>query len=78
MEQQEENYSSEVETALSEYADLKELSTDFEPAELYSQRVALRSEKSVSTSNPIQSAYSEKYDPLLMFDSQRDVSEFLQ
>ena len=31
-------YFSELETALSEYADLKEQSTDFEPAELYAQR----------------------------------------
>ena len=78
LEQQEEKYSSELETALSEYADLKEQSTDFEPAELYAQRMALRSEKSASVSNRIHSAYGEKYDPLLMFDSQRDIAELLQ
>ena len=78
LEQQEEKYSSEIETALSEYADLKEQSADFDLAELYAQRMALRSEKSASASNRIQSAYGEKYDPLLMFDSQRDIAELLQ
>ena len=78
MEQQEEKYSSELETALSEYADLKEHSADFEPVELYAQRMAMRSEKSASASNRIQSAYGEKYDPLLMFDSQRDIAKLLQ
>ena len=60
------------------YADLKEQSADFEPVELYAQRMALRSEKSASASNRIQSAYGEKYDPLLMFDSQRDIAKLLQ
>ena len=43
LEQQEKKYSSELETALSEYADLKEQSTDFEPAKLYAPRIALSS-----------------------------------
>ena len=77
MEQQEEKYSSELEAALSEYTDLKEQGADFEPAQLYSQRMALRPEKSAAATNRIQSAYGEKYDPLLMFDSQRDVAELL-
>ncbi|MFR3788338.1 MAG: hypothetical protein ACLTWR_13785 [Agathobaculum desmolans] len=78
LEQQEEKYSSELETALSEYADLKEQSADFEPAELYAQRMALRSEKSAAASNRIQSAYGKKYDSLLMLDSQRDIDKLLQ
>lgn len=78
LEQQEEKYSSELETALSEYADLKEQSADFDLAELYAQRMALRSEKSASASNRVQSAYGKKYDPLLMLDSQRDIAKLLQ
>ena len=77
LEQQEAKYSSELETALNEYADLKEQGAYFEPAELYVQRMALRPEKSAAASNRIRSAYGEKYDPLLMFDSQRDISEML-
>lgn len=77
MEQQEEKYSSKLEAALSEYADLKEQGADFEPAQLYAHRMALRPEKSVFASNRIQFAYKEKYDPQVMFDSQRDVAELL-
>lgn len=77
LEQQEEKYASELEAALSEYADLKEQGADFNPTELYAQRTALRPEKSASASNRIQSAYGEKYDPLVMFDSKRDVDELL-
>lgn len=57
---------------------LKVRGADFDAAELYAQRMALRSEKSASASNRIQSAYGEKYDPLLMFESQRDIAELLQ
>ena len=77
LEQQEEKYSSELEAALSEYAALKEQGADFEPAELYAQRMALRPEKYSSASYRIQPAYGEKYNPLVMFDSQRDVAELL-
>ncbi len=77
LEQQEEKYSSELEAALSEYAALKEQGADFNPSELYAQRMALRSEKSASASYRIQSAYGEKYDPLVMFDSHRDVNALL-
>ena len=78
LEHQEEKYSFELEAALSEYEDLKAQRTDFELSGLYAQRMALRPEKTTSASNRIQSAYGEKYDPLLMFDSQRDVAKLLQ
>ena len=63
LEQQEEKYSSELEAALSEYANLKEQCTDFEPAQLYAQRTALRTEKTADAVQRIQSAYGEKFDP---------------
>lgn len=78
LEHQEEKYSFELEAALSEYEDLKAQRTDFELSGLYAQRMALRPEKTASASNRIQSAYGEKYDPLLVFDSQRDVAKLLQ
>lgn len=77
LEQREKKYSAELEATLREYADLEDQGENFEPAELYAQRMALRPEKSSSASNRIQSAYGEKYDPLVMFDSQRDVAELL-
>lgn len=39
--------------------------------------MALRSEKTVAVIDRIQSTYGGKYDPMLMFNSQRDVSEIL-
>lgn len=77
LEQQEEKYSSELEAALSEYANLKEQCTDFDFTELYAHKMVLRPEKTTNAAQRIQSAYGEKYDPLVMFDSKRDVSELL-
>ena len=77
LEQQEEKYAVELEAALSEYAALKEQSADFDPIELYAQRTALRPEKTADAFQRIQSAYGEKFDPLVMFDSKRDVNELL-
>ena len=77
LEQQETKYASELEAALSEYAALKDQSADFDPAELYAQRTALRPEKTAEAVQRIQSAYGEKFDSLVMFDSKRDVNELL-
>ena len=76
-EQQETKYVSELEAALSEYAALKDQGADFDPAELYDQRMALRPGKTADSARRIQSAYGEKFDPLVMFDSKRDVNELL-
>ena len=77
LEQQEKKHSTELEAALSEYAALKEQSADFDPTELYAQRTALRPEKTANAVQRIQSAYGEKFDPLVMFDSKRDVNDLL-
>ena len=77
LEQQEKKYASELEAALGEYVSLKEQSADFDPTELYAQRTAFRPEKTADAVQRIQSAYGEKFDPLVMFDSQRDVTELL-
>ena len=77
LEQQAAKYASELEAALSEYAALKDQSADFDPTELYAQRTALRPEKTADAVQRIQSAYGEKFDPLVMFDSKRDVNDLL-
>lgn len=77
LEQQEEKYASELEATLSEYAALKEQGADFDSTELYAKRMTLRPEKTADAAQRIQSAYGEKYDPLVMFDSKRDVDELL-
>ena len=78
LEQQETKFVSELEAALSEYTALKDQGTDFDPAELYDQRMALRPGKTADSARRIQSAYGEKFDPLVMFDSKRDVNELLR
>ena len=77
LEQQEAKYTSELESALSEYAALKNQGADFNPTELYAQRTDLRPEKTADAVQRIQSAYGEKFDPLVMFDSKRDVNDLL-
>ena len=77
LEQQEAKYTSELESALSEYAALKNQGADFNPTELYAQRTDLRPEKTADAVQRIQSAYGEKFAPLVMFDSKRDVNDLL-
>lgn len=46
-------------------------------AELSEQRIALQGEKIQSATSKIKAAYGEKFDPLILLDSKRDVSELL-
>lgn len=46
-------------------------------AELLEQRAALQSDKIQADTSKIKAAYGEKFDPLILFDSKRDVSELL-
>ena len=75
--QQEEKYTTELNDALRQYADLKEQAAEFDPDELQDARLALRPVMERSAVDRVQSAYGDKYDPLIMYDSKRDVSELL-
>ena len=46
-------------------------------AELSEQRIALQGEKIQSATSKIKAAYGEKFDPLILFDSKRDVANLL-
>lgn len=46
--------------------------------ELAEQRIALQGEKIQSATSKIKAAYGEKFDPLILFNSKRDVSELLE
>lgn len=74
---QEERYSAELDDAMKEYDKLKEQAADFDTDELMEARIVIREGKERSVISHVQDAYGEKYDPLLMFDSRRDVSELL-
>lgn len=75
--QQEEKYTAELNDALRQYADLKEQAAEFDPDELQNARLALRPAMERSAVERVQSAYGDKYNPLIMYDSKRDVADLL-
>lgn len=77
LEQQEQKYTAELDNALKEYAELKEQAAEFAPDELMSERLAIRPDKERSAVSRVQSAYGDRYQPLMMYDSKRDVSDML-
>ena len=76
--QHEEKYTDELNDALRQYADLKEQAAEFDPEELQDARCALRPAMERSAVDCVQSAYGNKYDPLMMYDSKRDVANLLR
>ena len=75
--QQEEKYTAELNDALQQYAELKSQAAEFDPDELQDARLALRPVTERSAVDRVQSAYGNKYDPLVMYDSKRDVDNLL-
>lgn len=77
LEEQETKYSAELDAALKECSELKEQSSEFDADELMDARLSIRADRERAAIARVQSAYGKKYDPLIMFDSKRDVSELL-
>ena len=75
--EQEEKYSTELDEALKQYTELKEQAAGIDAAELMDARLAMREEKERSVASRVKSAYGEKYDPMMMQDSKRDVANLL-
>ena len=75
--QQEEKYTAELNNALQQYAELKEQSAEFAPDELQDARLTMRPAMERSAVDRVQSAYGDKYDSLMMYDSKRDVANLL-
>ena len=75
--EQEAKYSAELDEALKQYAELKEQAAGMDAAELMDARLAVRYEKERSAVDRVKSAYGEKYDPMMMHDSKRDVANLL-
>lgn len=74
---QEEKYAVELDEALRQYAELKEQAVGIDAVELIEARLAVREEKERSAVDRVKSAYGEKYDPVMMHDSKRDVTDLL-
>ncbi len=77
LEQQEQKYAAEHDHALAEYAELKEQAAEFDAADLMHERLAIRPGKERSAVACVQTAYGEKYQPLTMYDSKRDIYAML-
>ena len=77
LEEQEQKYSAELDAALTEYAGLREQAQGFDPVQLYETKQTIRPGKEQEAENWAQQVYSEKYSPLLMFDSKKAVSRML-
>ena len=66
-----------LEDALKQFSELREQAKNVDSAKLSEQRIALQGEKIQSATSKIKETYGEKFDPLILFDSKRDVSELL-
>ena len=75
--EQEEKYSAEIDEALKQYAELKEQAAGMDAAELMDERFTVREEMERSAAGKVKAVYGEKYDPMLMYDSKRDVANLL-
>ena len=74
---QEEKYVAELEDALKQFSELREQAKNVDSAELLEQRAALQSDKIQAATSKIKAAYGEKFDPLMMHDSKRDIANLL-
>ena len=77
LEEQESKYSAELEDALKQYAELKAQAADVDAVELMDARLAIRPDRERSAADRVKVAYGDKYDPLMMYDSKRDVFNLL-
>ena len=77
LEEQESKYSAELDDALKQYAELKEQAVDMDATELMNTRLSIRGEQERSVVDRVKAAYGEKYDPMMMHDSKRDVANLL-
>ena len=77
LEEQESKYAAELEDALKQYADLKAQAADVDAVELMDARLDIRPDRERSAADRVKVAYGDKYDPLMMYDSKRDVFNLL-
>lgn len=75
--EQEAKYSAELDEALKQYVELKEQAAGMDAGELMDARLVVRDEKERSAVDKVKAAYGEKYDPMMMHDSKRDVASLL-
>ena len=77
LDEQEVKYATELEDAMKQYAELNAQVADMDAAELKDARLIIRPDRERSATDRIKAAYGEKYDPVMMHDSKRDVANLL-
>ena len=75
--EQEVKYATELEDAMKQYAELNAQVADMDAVELKDARLIIRPDRERSATDRIKAAYGEKYDPVMMHDSKRDVANLL-
>ena len=77
LDEQEVKYATELEDAMKQYAELNAQVADMDAVELKDARLNIRPDMERSAADRIKAAYGEKYDPVMMHDSKRDVANLL-
>ena len=75
--QQEEKYVAELDTALIQFTELKEQEKGVDSVALFEQRAVLRPDTIQAITSKLKRAYGEKFAPIILADSKRDVAELL-
>ena len=75
--QQEEKYVAELDTALIQFTELKEQEKEVDYIALFEQRAVLRPDTIQAVTSKLKMAYREKFAPIILADSKRDVAELL-
>ena len=74
---QEEKYVAELDTALIQFTELKEQEKGVDSVALFEQRAVLRPDTIQAITSKLKRAYGEKFAPIILADSKRDVAELL-
>lgn len=77
LDEQEVKYSAELDTAMTEYAQLMDQAESFDPVELYDAKQALRSSTEENTTEKIRKAYGYQFSPGIMLNSKRETAKLL-
>ena len=77
LDEQEVKYATELEDAMKQYAELNAQVADMDAVELKDARLNIRPDRERSAADRIKAVYGEKYDPVMMHDSKRDVANLL-
>lgn len=77
LEQHEQKYTSELDTALQQYHHLEGQTQDIDSTELQKSRLSLRPEKENTAAQKLQEAYAGQYDPAIISEAKKNISALL-